>query len=93
MRPAEAATIDLPEYDLRRLLTSRYPQCCVQAFRVACRIVLPSLYGFRMCPRCPHCVEGKYTCINAFGSNATPMGGAAGRADAMIGAVEAQLAE
>ena len=48
LRPAESVTIDLPEYDLRRLITSRYPQACVQAFRVACRIVFPALYGFRM---------------------------------------------
>ena len=58
LRPAETATIDLPEYDLRRLITSRYPQSCVQAFRVACRVLFPALYGFRMCPLCPHCVKG-----------------------------------
>ena len=32
-------------------------------------------------------------CIDIFGSNATPMGGSAGRADALVGAVEAQKAE
>jgi hypothetical protein len=48
LRPADSVTIDLPEYDLRRLITSRYPQACVQAFRVACWIVFPALYGFRM---------------------------------------------
>ena len=31
--------------------------------------------------------------MNFFGSNATPMGGAAGRVDAIIGALEAQKAE
>ena len=31
--------------------------------------------------------------MDSFGSNATPMGGSAGRADAMVGAVEAQKAE
>ena len=31
--------------------------------------------------------------MDTFGSNATPMGGSAGRADALIGAVEAQKAE
>ena len=31
--------------------------------------------------------------MDSFGSNATPMGGSAGRADAMIGAVEAQSKE
>ena len=31
--------------------------------------------------------------MDSFGSNATPMGGSMGRADAMIGATEAQKAE
>ena len=31
--------------------------------------------------------------MDIFGSNATPMGGSAGRADALVGAVEAQKAE
>ena len=31
--------------------------------------------------------------MDIFGSNATPMGGSAGRGDALIGAVEAQKAE
>ena len=31
--------------------------------------------------------------MDVFGSNATPMGGSAGRADAIIGAIEAQKAE
>eukprot|EP00974_Lingulodinium_polyedra_P067123 6494814-Lingulodinium_polyedra.AAC.1 len=57
------------------------------------RIVLPSLYGFRMCPDCPHCATSTDPCMDSFGSSATPMGGAAGRADGMVGAVEAQKAE
>ena len=35
----------------------------------------------------------KDPCMDSFGSNATPMGGAAGRTDAMIGAMEEQKAE
>ena len=31
--------------------------------------------------------------MDSFGSNATPMGGAAGRCDAMVGAVESQSAD
>ena len=57
------------------------------------RVVLPSLYGFRMCPECPHCATLNAPCMDYFGSNATPMGGSAGRGDAMIAAVEAQKAE
>ena len=87
------AIVDLPEYDLRRRITSRDPLCCVHAFQVMVRTVLPSLYGFRMCPECPHCAKGSDPCMDSFGSSATPMGGAAGRADAMVAAVEAQKAE
>ena len=36
---------------------------------------------------------GDNPCMDMFGSNATPMGGSIGRADAMIGATEAQKAE
>ena len=57
------------------------------------RIVLPSLYGFRMCPECPHCATSDTPCMDYFGSNATPLGGSAGRGDAMVAAVEAQKAE
>ena len=84
---------DLPDYDLRRLITARDPLCCVNAFLVACMVELPLLYGFRMCPKCPQCAECEEPCMDAFGSNATPMGGGAGRCDAMVGAVEAQKAE
>ena len=85
--------IDLPEYDTRRRITSRDPLCCVYAFHVMTRVVFPSLYGFRMCPDCPHCANADNPCMDSFGSDATAMGGAAGRSDAMVGAVEAQKAE
>ena len=89
----DVATVELPEYDTRRLLTARDPLCCVYAWLVTARVVFPTLYGFRMCPQCPHCATGADPCMDVFGSNATPMGGSAGRADGMIGAVEAQKAE
>jgi hypothetical protein len=85
--------IDLPEYNTRRRTTSRDPLCCVYAFYVMTHVVFPSLYGFRMCADCPHCAQSTNPCMDTFGSNATAMGGAAGRSDAMIGAVEAQKAE
>ena len=89
----DVAEIDLPDYDTGRLIPSRDPLCCVHAFRVMTRVVLPSIYGFRMCPRCPHCAKGADPCMDSFGSNATPMGGAAGRCDAMVGAAESQAAD
>ena len=61
--------------------------------KVMTRVVLPSLFGFRMCPDCPHCSQGADPCMDSFGSNATPMGGCAGRCDAMVGAVESQKAD
>ena len=90
---AEVAEIDLPDYDTRHLIASRDPLCCVYAFDVMTRVVFPSLYGYRMCPDCPHCAESEDPCMDSFGSSATAMGGSAGRADAAIGAVEAQKAE
>ncbi len=67
--------------------------CALQAFETHIKTVLPLLYGYRMCPDCPHCVETERPCMDVFGSNATPMGGSAGRCDAVVGAVEAQKAE
>ena len=46
-----------------------------------------------MCPDCPHCAECDDPCLDIFGSAAEPLGGLLGRADGMIGSVEAQKAE
>ena len=89
----ETATVDLPDYDLRKLLTTRDNLCSVEAFNVAIRVIVAQLYGLRMCPECPHCCLSEHPCMDIFGSNATPMGGSIGRADALVGAVEAQKAE
>ena len=60
--PSAEAAADLPQYDLRRLMTSRDPLACVHAFWVSIRVVLASLLGIRMCPafggprtRAPNC--------------------------------------
>ncbi len=90
---AESISVELPEYDLRRTITSRDPLCAVYAFLVNVKVILPSLYGLRMCPDCPNCCTSENPCMDSFGSNATPMGGSAGRTDAFVGAVEAQKAE
>ena len=89
----EVQEVDLPDYDTRRLITSRDPLCCVHAFKVMTRVVLPTIHGLRMCPKCPHCATATNPCMDSFGSNATPMGGAAGRCDAMVAAVESQAAD
>ena len=89
----ESVEGELPEYDTRRILAGRDPLSCVYAFMVITRVVFPALYGFRMCPDCPHCATAEHPCMDSFGSSATPMGGCAGRADGMIAAVEAQQGE
>ena len=86
----ETASIEIPDYDLRRLCANRDPLCAVYAFQVMVRVVFAGLYGLRMCPLCPHCDKSLCPCMDKFGSNATPLGGSAGRGDAMIGAVESQ---
>ena len=91
--PAEGVEVDLPEYDLRRLMTGKDALSCMHAFWTMIQIVLPNLYGWRMCPSCPDCVHSDQPCMDVFGSNATCMGGSLGRADAAIGAIEAQKAE
>ena len=89
----ETVTLELPEYDLRRLMTSRDCLCSVNAYKVSITVIVARLFGLRMCPECPHCALCAKPCMDIFGSNATPMGGSAGRADALIGATEAQKAE
>ena len=74
-------------------MAGRDPLSALHAFWVNIRVVLPALYGYRMCPDCPKCVESEKPCMDEFGSNATPMGGSGGRCDAAVGAVEAQKAE
>ena len=86
----EATVIDMPDYDLRRLILARDPLCTVEAFKVLVRVVLAQLLGIRMCPDCPHCNKGKNPCQNRFGSNALPQGGIFGRCDGIFGGVETQ---
>ena len=85
--------LDLPEYDHRRLLAAKDPLSAVNAFWTWIRKVFAPLYGLRVCPICPRCSEEPKPCCDSFGSNGTPLGGSAGRADAAVGVVEAQKAE
>ena len=82
--------IDIPGYDLRRLILARDPLCAANAFDIYIRTVLATSLGVRMCPQCPHCAESALPCQDAFGSSAEIMGGLAGRGDAIFGAVECQ---
>ena len=66
------------------------PLAATNAFFVQIRIILATILGIRMCPFCPHCAESESPCQDALGSVAEAMGGIAGRADGMFGAVECQ---
>ena len=82
--------INVPGYDLRRLLQAQDPLAAANAFFVQIRVILATVLGIRMCPHCPHCASSGNPCQDALGSSAEIMGGLAGRADALFGAVECQ---
>ena len=82
--------IDIPGYNLRRLIQARDPLAVAQSFAVQVRCVLAALLGVRMCPNCPHCAWSDAPCMDGFGSNAELAGGIAGRSDGICGAVECQ---
>ena len=81
---------EVPGYDLPWGIQANDPLCCVNAFTIYLRLVLATILGVRMCHRCPHCAETRDACQDAMGSSAEVMGGIAGRADALLGAVECQ---
>ena len=74
-------------------MAAQDPFCCLHAFWTTIHVILPNLYGWRMCPSCPDCVEHENPPMDIYGSNATCMGGSVGRIDAAIGVIEAQKAE
>ena len=51
--------VEIPGYDLRKILLARDPVCAAQAFAVQVRGILATLRGQRMCPNCPHCAESE----------------------------------
>ena len=59
-------------------------------YDVQIKIILARILGIRMCPRCPHCNQGKRGCQNKFENNALPLGGTYGFCDALAGATEHQ---
>ncbi len=88
--PTDRFEVEVPGYDLRRLMLAQDPLAATLAFSVQVRALLAPLYGIRMCPDCPHCAESDNPCQDAFGSNAEAMGGLAGRSDGLASAVECQ---
>ena len=88
----EYAEVTLPEYKLRRQAISNDILCCVEAFLVLVKVVLATLLGIRMCPKCPHCNanDAKFPCQDQFGSNFDTFGGIFGGCDGFGGGVESQ---
>ena len=88
----EYAEVSLPEYKLRRQAISNDILCCVEAFLVLVKVVLATLLGIRMCPKCPHCNanDAKFPCQDQFGSNFDTFGGIFGGCDGFGGGVESQ---
>ena len=89
-REEDEFNVDIPGYDLRRLMLAEDPLAAANSFFVEIRTKLATVLGIRMCPLCPHCSQMKWPCQDALGSVAEAMGGVIGRADAMFGAVECQ---
>ena len=77
MNECEYSEVSLPEYKLRRQAVSNDILCCVDAFLVLVKVVLATLLGIRMCPKCPHCnADGStFPCQDQFGSNFDCFGG------------------
>ena len=73
----EYGEVALPEYKLRRQAISNDILCCVEAFVVLVKVVLATLLGIRMCPKCPHCNynNAEHPCQDQFGSNFDTFGG------------------
>ena len=83
-------SIELPEYDLRRLASARDPLAVVEGFRIHVFLRLAAVLGLRVCPQCPRCNAFRMGCQDKFGSNMRPMGGVLGGIVALGGAVEHQ---
>ena len=86
----EDVIIDLPDYDLRKDISTSDPQAVIEAFKVNIRFILPRIFGYRMCPLCPRCDESENPCANIFGNNFQPWGGIAGMCAANASVVEYQ---
>ena len=73
MQPSsdDAFEMQIPGYDLRRILLAEDPLAAANAFFVQIRTVFATVLGLRMCPFCPRCA---CPCQDAVGSVAELMG-------------------
>ena len=70
--------VELPDYDIRKDMTTSDPAAVMEAFKGNIRFILPRIFGYRMCPICPRCSETATPCANKFGNNFEPWGGIGG---------------
>lgn len=71
-------------------MLARDPLACAEGFHTLVLLALRHLFGIRYCRNCPDCAQSDAPCTDAFGSNATAMGGIFGRVDAIYGSLECQ---
>ena len=81
---------ELPSYKERQALLPRDPLACAEGFQTLVLLTLRHLFGVHYCRRCPNCASSENPCTDAFGSNATAMGGIFGRINAIYCSIECQ---
>ena len=80
----------LPSWQQRRAVLARDPLASVDGFHVLLRLLCRHIFGVRMCELCPDCDMTATPCSDTSGSNASLLGGAFGRVDAIYVTIEAQ---
>ena len=80
----------IPKSGKRRQILARDPLASVYGFRMLCKIVMATLFGVRICSKCPDCNFKEGGCVDAFGSVALSEGGSFGRSDGYYGSIENQ---
>jgi len=91
--PLSAVLGSVPSMEVQQKLLARDPLASVYGFRIIVRIILQALFGVRACSNCPDCSnssECPCSCVDEFGSVASPEGGIAGLLEAYHGGIESQ---
>ena len=92
-------TLDLPVFLTRLSMNADNPLSSVHHFLVVMYIIVPAVFGLRMCFQCPRCNRDEHDpstdhqwrgCQDCCGTNTKPIGGYGGLAEAMAFAVEMQ---
>ena len=97
-------TLKLPPIKVRQGMNAQDPLSSVHYYLMCIFVLLPGIFGLRMCLNCPHCNidehdpckqasyarEERCPCQDLWGRNSKPMGGYAGLSEAMGFANELQ---